>query len=251
MTGHGVAEDDALPGEAVEFGRKYGVHVNLNFHRAPGYCVNPPKEPFDLWTDEKALDAAKVFIGRVPRQPADIPKPPPKAVERRELLLPNPIVKKIVMDKMSQTDAREAKAPPRFDVKAPEGAPNVVIVLIDDMGFGVPDSFGGPVAMPTLKKLAEQLKSANLNAEQQKKILDEVSKARPAASEYGKVADLLKQGAKQMQQGDKPNASQSLADAAKELAKLAQEDINTRWAALELMAKEHPATAAAQTTETK
>lgn len=43
--------------QAVEFGRKHGVHVNLNFHRAPGYCVNPPKEPLDLWTDEKALDA--------------------------------------------------------------------------------------------------------------------------------------------------------------------------------------------------
>ncbi len=43
--------------EAVEFGRKYQVHVNLNLHRAPGYCVNPPKEPLDLWTDEKALEA--------------------------------------------------------------------------------------------------------------------------------------------------------------------------------------------------
>lgn len=42
--------------EAVEFGRKHQVHVNLNLHRAPGYCVNPPKEPLDLWTDEKALD---------------------------------------------------------------------------------------------------------------------------------------------------------------------------------------------------
>ena len=43
--------------QAVELGRKHGVHVNLNLHRAPGYCVNPPKEPLDLWTDEKALEA--------------------------------------------------------------------------------------------------------------------------------------------------------------------------------------------------
>jgi endoglucanase len=42
---------------AVEFGRQYQVHVNLNLHRAPGYCVNPPKEPLDLWTDAKALEA--------------------------------------------------------------------------------------------------------------------------------------------------------------------------------------------------
>jgi arylsulfatase len=52
-------------------------------------------------------------------------------------------------------DARAVKAPPRFEVKAPAGAPNVVIVLIDDMGFGVPSTFGGPVAMPTLDRLAQ------------------------------------------------------------------------------------------------
>ncbi len=43
--------------QVVEFGRKYGVHVNINFHRAPGYCVNPPPEPLSLWNDEKALEA--------------------------------------------------------------------------------------------------------------------------------------------------------------------------------------------------
>jgi len=48
-----IAEID----EAVEFGRQYGIHVNLNFHRGPGYCVNPPAEPLDLFTDEGALDA--------------------------------------------------------------------------------------------------------------------------------------------------------------------------------------------------
>jgi endoglucanase len=43
--------------QAVEFGRQHAIHVNLNLHRAPGYCVNPPKEPLDLWKDEKALEA--------------------------------------------------------------------------------------------------------------------------------------------------------------------------------------------------
>lgn len=43
--------------QAVELGRKNGVHVNMNFHRAPGYCVNPPKEPLDLWRDDEALRA--------------------------------------------------------------------------------------------------------------------------------------------------------------------------------------------------
>jgi arylsulfatase len=54
----------------------------------------------------------------------------------------------------TELDARDAKAPPRFAVTAPKGAPNVVIVLIDDMGFGVPATFGGPIPMPTLDGLA-------------------------------------------------------------------------------------------------
>ena len=94
-------------------------------------------------------------------------------------------------------------------------------------------------AAATLKKLSEQLKSANLSPEQLQKILDEVSKALPEASEYGKVAEFLKQGAKQMQQGDKPNASQSLADAAKELEDLLQQmnDAQSLMAALENLDK--------------
>ncbi|MFL5789708.1 MAG: glycoside hydrolase family 5 protein [Flavisolibacter sp.] len=44
--------------QAIEFGQKYKIHVNLNLHRVPGYCVNPPAEPLDLWKDSKALDAA-------------------------------------------------------------------------------------------------------------------------------------------------------------------------------------------------
>jgi arylsulfatase A-like enzyme len=51
-------------------------------------------------------------------------------------------------------DVRDAKAPPRFEVKPPVGAPNVLIVLIDDMGFGQSSAFGGPVQMPTVERLA-------------------------------------------------------------------------------------------------
>ncbi len=51
-------------------------------------------------------------------------------------------------------DARNATAPPRFEVKAPAGAPNVLIVLIDDMGFGMSEAFGGPIHMPTVTRLA-------------------------------------------------------------------------------------------------
>ena len=43
---------------------------------------------------------------------------------------------------ITELDARKAKAPPRFEVKAPAKAPNVVVVLIDDIGFGSSSAFG-------------------------------------------------------------------------------------------------------------
>lgn len=42
--------------QAIAWGGSYGVHVNLNLHRAPGYCVNPPPEPLDLWTSGAAQE---------------------------------------------------------------------------------------------------------------------------------------------------------------------------------------------------
>jgi arylsulfatase len=54
----------------------------------------------------------------------------------------------------SELDVRKVKAPERFEVRAPKGAPNVVIVLIDDIGFGGPSTFGGPIQTPTLDRLA-------------------------------------------------------------------------------------------------
>src|SRR5271165_748259 len=40
--------------------------------------------------------------------------------------------------------------------KAPEGAPNVLIVLIDDAGFGGPDTFGGAIRTPNLTRVQRQ-----------------------------------------------------------------------------------------------
>ena len=55
----------------------------------------------------------------------------------------------------TELDARNATPPARFQVKAPEDAPNVLIILIDDMGFGQSSAFGGPVHMPTVEALAK------------------------------------------------------------------------------------------------
>lgn len=40
--------------------------------------------------------------------------------------------------------------------KAPEGAPNVLLVLIDDAGFGSPDTFGGPIVTPTFTRVQQK-----------------------------------------------------------------------------------------------
>lgn len=58
-------------------------------------------------------------------------------------------------------NARNATPPPRFEVKAPAGAPNVLIVLIDDMGFGQSSAFGGPINMQTVEALANEGLSYN------------------------------------------------------------------------------------------
>ncbi|TWT61680.1 arylsulfatase [Rubinisphaera italica] len=39
-------------------------------------------------------------------------------------------------------------------IRAPEGAPNVLLVILDDVGFGMCSTFGGPVPTPNLDKLA-------------------------------------------------------------------------------------------------
>ncbi|APG26821.1 arylsulfatase [Syntrophotalea acetylenivorans] len=61
----------------------------------------------------------------------------------------------------STLDVRDATPPPRFEVKAPDGAPNVVIVLVDDLGFAGTSTFGGPVSTPTFDHVAEEGLSYN------------------------------------------------------------------------------------------
>jgi arylsulfatase len=52
-------------------------------------------------------------------------------------------------------DARDVPAPTIRPLRAPQGAPNVVIVLIDDMGFGGSSAYGGPCNMSVAERLAK------------------------------------------------------------------------------------------------
>ncbi|ARU51721.1 arylsulfatase [Cellulosimicrobium cellulans] len=48
----------------------------------------------------------------------------------------------------------ETSYPPIEPLLPPEGAPNVVVILLDDVGFGASSTFGGPCSTPTAERLA-------------------------------------------------------------------------------------------------
>src|SRR5215467_9257737 len=48
----------------------------------------------------------------------------------------------------------DTKYPPIHRLRPPAGAPNVVVILIDDAGFGSSSAFGGPCQTPNFEKLA-------------------------------------------------------------------------------------------------
>ncbi|WP_277670663.1 arylsulfatase [Saccharomonospora viridis] len=74
------------------------------------------------------------------------------ALDRTRLPLPESFPPPATsLDVRDQDPAYEPMRP----IQAPKDAPNVVIVLIDDMGFGAPSAFGGPCRMPTADRLAD------------------------------------------------------------------------------------------------
>jgi arylsulfatase A-like enzyme len=57
---------------------------------------------------------------------------------------------------MTTYDAKDPDTafPPIVPLRPPQGAPNVLFVLIDDCGFGASSPFGGPIATPAFERLA-------------------------------------------------------------------------------------------------
>src|SRR5512136_1555187 len=82
------------------------------------------------------------------------PPPAPSGTEikhRSHLPMPNTIQPSLVTYDAKSPDT---KYPPIEQLRPPKGAPNVLIVLIDDAGFGSSSVFGGPCQTPTAEKLA-------------------------------------------------------------------------------------------------
>ena len=77
-------------------------------------------------------------------------------IDRTRLPIPQP-----TPEKVNAALPADVPLPTPWEVRAPDGAPNVVIILLDDIGFGAPSPFGGPVNMPTLQQLADNGLSYN------------------------------------------------------------------------------------------
>jgi arylsulfatase len=82
-----------------------------------------------------------------PQSPSEAP-----AAVRRDVL-PIPDAKHVGL---TTYDAKDPNThyPPITTLRPPKGAPNVLIVLIDDVGFGASSAFGGPCNTPTAERLA-------------------------------------------------------------------------------------------------
>jgi len=102
-----------------------------------------------------------------------------------------------------------------------------------------------------LEKMARQLQKSGLPVEELQKILAETAGAVDPARQYGTVSDHLQAAVRQMKQGQNSGASQSLADAAKELAKLRQDlqDVQSLMAAMRALDQAQQAIASGKSWE--
>jgi hypothetical protein len=75
-------------------------------------------------------------------------------IDRTVLPVPEPTHPPI-----TEIDVRKTTPPPLFQVKAPAGAPSVIVILLDNLGFGTTQPFGGVINMPTLERLARMGRS--------------------------------------------------------------------------------------------
>lgn len=100
----------------------------------------------------RAILLAAVFAGAGPAL-GQTPQAPATSPDRTVLPLASPAPP---AGRVPRT-AAEAELPPWPTIpQAPRGAPNVIVILLDDVGFGQAGTFGGPIPTPALDRLAQQ-----------------------------------------------------------------------------------------------
>ena len=72
-------------------------------------------------------------------------------LDRAHLPMPNTTRPRSIVYDAKNPDS---KNPPINQLRPPKGAPNVLVILVDDAGFGSTSTYGGPCQTPTLEKLA-------------------------------------------------------------------------------------------------
>ena len=72
-------------------------------------------------------------------------------IDGKQLPPPDPSFGGVIKEKASELTAWWA---PR--VVPPKGAPNVLLIMTDDVGFGAPGTFGGVIPTPALDRIAAQ-----------------------------------------------------------------------------------------------
>src|SRR5262249_39043857 len=97
------------------------------------------------------------------RRPRALTLPPPSNTEDHTMTSSNDELQRDVLPIPDRSyggpttyDVRDPNTtfPPIVPLRPPTGAPNILIVLIDDAGFGSSSAFGGPCHTPTAERLA-------------------------------------------------------------------------------------------------
>src|SRR5664279_3935139 len=84
------------------------------------------------------------------------PVPPPGSpgatttIDGKQLPAPNPKFGGVIKD-----DALQSKAWWAPRIVPPKQAPNILLIMTDDAGFGVPSTFGGVIPTPTMDRVAK------------------------------------------------------------------------------------------------
>src|SRR5262245_29408042 len=88
--------------------------------------------------------------------PAQEGTQPKQAAQSRETGQPQDVLPKPEAPFQGKVGRTVKDSTPDFpkELHAPEGAPNVLLILTDDVGFGASSTFGGPIPTPTFDKLA-------------------------------------------------------------------------------------------------
>ena len=99
-----------------------------------------------------AIAMASAHVGAQDVNRSSLPIPPSTTSGMDRTVLP---IQPPNSDPITEMDARKATKPEPFNITPPEGAPNIVVVLIDDIGFGATSTFGGAIETPTFDRLAD------------------------------------------------------------------------------------------------